>query len=92
MDVEWVLVYVGSISTYSDTGGGCQIAAVSAHSLNHKHSPLGPRGRLLDLVTALKKNLKLQYEMEIVEVALNEALCQLYRDAKLSRCELPEKM
>lgn len=60
--VEGLFINVGCVSTHSYTGAGCQIATESTHCLHHKHSPLGPSGRLLDLVATLKGKLKWQCE------------------------------
>lgn len=55
MNVEWIFKNVRGVRTDGDACGGCQITAVSPHSLHHKDPPLGPCGRLLDLITALHK-------------------------------------
>ncbi len=62
VDVEGVFEDVGSVSTHGNAGGCCQIATESPHSLHHKHSSLGPRGRLLDLVATLMRESKWQSE------------------------------
>lgn len=55
MNVEWFFKNISGVRTNGDACGGCQITAVSPHSLHHKDPPLGPCGRLLDLITALQK-------------------------------------
>lgn len=52
-DVKWLLVDVGGVRSGSQSGHGCQVAAVAAHRLNDEHAPLRPAGRLLDAVTSL---------------------------------------
>lgn len=53
VDVERVFVDVGRVGPDSYTSAGCQIATVASHGLHHKHPSLGPRGWLLDFITAL---------------------------------------
>lgn len=59
MDAEGVFKDVGCISTHSYTSAGCQIATEPTHSFHHKHTSLGPSGRLLNLVTTLKREMEI---------------------------------
>lgn len=53
MDVERVLEDVGSVGPHGDASHSGQVATVASHGLHDEHAALGPRGRLLDAVTAL---------------------------------------
>lgn len=55
LNVDGVLKDVGCVGAHGDTSAGRQVSTEPAHRLHHKHSPLGPRGRLLDLVATLRK-------------------------------------
>lgn len=59
LNVERFFKNVRSISTHSYTSAGCQVATVATHRFHHKHSSLGARGGLLDLVTSLKSRLEM---------------------------------
>lgn len=53
-NIARILKDVSSISSRSQAGHGCQVAAVSSHSLNNEHSSFGASSRLLDPIACLK--------------------------------------
>lgn len=54
-NAERILKDVGSISSRSQAGHGCQVATISSHSLNNEHSSFGASSRLLDPIACLKE-------------------------------------
>lgn len=65
LDVKWLLIDVGSISSSSQASHTGQVATVASHSLNDEHASLGSTGRLLDAVTSLTQAYKLRMSVHI---------------------------
>ena len=63
-----LLINVSSVGPRRQASHGCQVAAVSSHSLNDEHSSLGAGSRLFDPVACLKReeeNVEKNIESEI---------------------------